>query len=175
VKQGLEILLDAADLLRAEKAIRIVIAGDGAAREKLEEKIRDRNLNNISMLPLQYGIDYKELLVDADVSLITQQSGSGNAFFPSKLLVTLAYSCPVVTVADEESALARAVANGQCGKNVSPGHAEQLANCLCDLSADRQPLRHWGANGRAYVEQFEQLRVLDKFLGELRSLGEKTQ
>ena len=175
VKQGLEILLDAADLLRAEKAIRIVIAGDGAAREKLEEKIRDRNLNNISMLPLQYGIDYKELLVDADVSLITQQSGSGNAFFPSKLLVTLAYSCPVVTVADQESALARAVAKGQCGKNISPGHAEQLANCLCDLSADRQPLGHWGANGRAYVEQFEQVRVLGKFLGELKSLGEKTQ
>ena len=175
VKQGLEILLDAADLLREQKAIRIVIAGDGAAREKLEEKIRDRNLNNISMLPLQYGIDYKELLVDADVSLITQQSGSGNAFFPSKLLVTLAYSSPVVTVADQESALARAVADGQCGKNVSPGHAEQLANCLCDLSADRQPLRHWGANGRAYVEEFEQRRVLDKFLGELRSLGEKTQ
>lgn len=175
VKQGLEILLDAADLLRAEKAIRIVIAGDGAAREKLEEKIRDRNLSSISMLPLQYGIDYKELLVDADVSLITQQSGSGNAFFPSKLLVTLAYSCPVVTVADEESALARAVANAQCGKNVSPGHAEQLANCLRHFSENRQPLRHWGANGRAYVEEFEQHRVLDKFLGELRSLGEKTQ
>jgi len=170
VKQGLEILLDAADLLRAEKKIRIVIAGDGAAREKLEKEIRDRNLNNISMLPLQYGIDYKELLVDADVSLITQRSGSGNAFFPSKLLVTLAYSCPVVTVADEKSALARAVANGQCGKNVLPGHPKQLANCLRDLSEDRQQLRHWAANGRAYVERFEQRRVLGKFLRELESL-----
>jgi colanic acid biosynthesis glycosyl transferase WcaI len=174
VKQGLEILLDAADLLRAEKAIRIVIAGDGAAREKIEEKIRDRNLSNISMLPLQYGIDYKEFLIDADVSLITQQSGSGNAFFPSKLLVTLAYSCPLVTVADEESALARAVANGRCGKNVLPGDPKQLANCLRDLSEDREQLRQWGANGRAYVEQFEQRRVLDKFLGQLKSLGEKT-
>ena len=173
VKQGLEVLLDAADLLRAEKKIRIVIAGDGAARKKIEREIRDRN--NMSMLPLQYGIDYKELLVDADVSLITQQSGSGNAFFPSKLLGTLAYACPVVTVADEESALVRAVANGQCGKNVLPGHAEQLANCLRHLSENRQPLRHWGANGRAYVEQFEQRRVLDRFLGELKSLGENTQ
>jgi colanic acid biosynthesis glycosyl transferase WcaI len=173
VKQGLEILLHAADLLRAEKQIRIVIAGDGAAREKIEKEIRDRN--NMSMLPLQYGIDYKEFLVDADVSLISQQSGSGNAFFPSKLLVTLAYSCPVVTVADEESALARAVANGRCGKNVLPADPKQLANCLRDLSEDRERLRHWGANGRAYVEQFEQRRVLDKFLGELRSLGEKPQ
>ena len=173
VKQGLEILLDAADLLGAEKKIRIVIAGDGAAREKIAKGIRDRN--NMSMLPLQYGTDYKELLVDADVSLITQQGGSGNAFFPSKLLITLAYSSPVVTVADEESALARAVANGQCGKNILPGHAEQLANCLRKLSEDRQQLCHWGANGRAYVEQFEQRRVLEKFLGELKSLGEKTQ
>ncbi|PYL85399.1 MAG: colanic acid biosynthesis glycosyltransferase WcaI [Verrucomicrobia bacterium] len=173
VKQGLEILLDAADLLRAEKKIRIVIAGDGAAREKIAKGIRDRN--NISMLPLQYGTDYKELLVDADISLITQQGGSGNAFFPSKLLITLAYSSPVVTVADEESALARAVANGQCGKNILPGHAEQLANCLRKLSEDRQQLRHWGANGRAYVEQFEQRRVLEKFFGDLKSLGEKTQ
>jgi colanic acid biosynthesis glycosyl transferase WcaI len=172
VKQGLEILLDAADLLRAEKQIRIVIAGDGAAREKIEKEIRDRN--NMSMLPLQYGIDYKEFLVDADVSLISQQSGSGNAFFPSKLLVTLAYSCPVVTVADEESALARAVANGRCGKNVLPVDPKQLANCLRDLSEDREQLRQWGANGRAYVEQFEQRRVLDKFLGQLKSLGEKT-
>ena len=173
VKQGLEILLDAADLLGAEKKIRIVIAGDGAAREKIAKGIRDRN--NMSMLPLQYGTDYKELLVDADISLITQQGGSGNAFFPSKLLITLAYSSPVVTVADEESALARAVANGQCGKNILPGHAEQLANCLRKLSEDRQQLRHWGANGRAYVEQFEQRRVLEKFLGELKSLREKTQ
>jgi colanic acid biosynthesis glycosyl transferase WcaI len=172
VKQGLEILLDAADLLRAEKQIRIVIAGDGAAREKIEKEIRDRK--NMSMLPLQYGIDYKEFLVDADVSLISQQSGSGNAFFPSKLLVTLAYSCPVVTVADEESALARAVANGRCGKNVLPADPKQLANCLRDLSEDREQLRQWGANGRAYVEQFEQRRVLDKFLGQLKSLGEKT-
>ena len=173
VKQGLDILLDAADLLGAGKKIRIVIAGDGTAREELAKGIRDRN--NMSMLPLQYGTDYKELLVDADVSLITQQGGSGNAFFPSKLLITLAYSSPVVTVADEESALARAVANGQCGKNILPGHAEQLANCLRKLGQDRQQLRHWGANGRAYVEQFEHRRVLEKFLGELKSLGEKTQ
>src|SRR5437667_7691046 len=69
VKQGLDILLDAADLLGAEKKIRIVIAGDGAAREKIAKGIRARN--NMSMLPLQYGTDYKELLVDADGSLIT--------------------------------------------------------------------------------------------------------
>jgi colanic acid biosynthesis glycosyl transferase WcaI len=170
IKQGLDILLDAAELLRAEKNIRIVIAGDGAARETLEKDMRSRNLTNVSMLPLQFGEDYKELLVDADVSLITQQSGSGNAFFPSKLLVTLAYASPVVTVADEESALARAVKDGGFGRNLPPGKPRELAGTFCDLAQDRQLVRDWGQVGREYVKRFEHQRVLGDFFAQLESL-----
>jgi colanic acid biosynthesis glycosyl transferase WcaI len=170
IKQGLDILLDAAELLGAEKDIRIVIAGDGAARETLEKDMRSRNLTNVSMLPLQFGEDYKELLVDADVSLITQQSRSGNAFFPSKLLVTLAYASPVVTVADEESALARVVKAGGFGKNVLPEKPQELANAFRDLAQDRQLLRDWGQAGREYVKRFDHQRVLDDFFVQLESL-----
>jgi colanic acid biosynthesis glycosyl transferase WcaI len=173
MKQGLHILLDAAASLRSDSNIHIVIAGDGAAREGLEKDVRARNLTNISMLPLQFETDYKELLADADVSLITQQSGSGNAFFPSKLLITLAYSSPVVTVADEESALARAVAEGRFGRNVRPGEPQQLANTLRELTADREQPRGWGKAGRVYVERFEQGRVLEKFVEQLKSLAKQ--
>jgi colanic acid biosynthesis glycosyl transferase WcaI len=169
VKQGLNLLIDAADLLRSEKKIRIVIAGDGAAREMLEREVSGRRLTNIAMLPLQFGIDYKELLVDADVSLITQQSGSGNAFFPSKLLITLAFSGPVVTVADDGSALARVVVEGRFGRNVVPGKPDLLGNILRELAQDRAQLRVWGAAGRTYVERFEQHRVLERFVHELKS------
>ncbi len=171
VKQGLSLLLDTAEFLRAESGVRIVIAGDGVARETLERDARERGLTNLSMLPLQFGTDYKELLIDADVSLITQQSGSGNAFFPSKLLVTLAHASPVVTVADQDSALARAVGEGQFGKNIPPGRPEQLAKTLHELARDRQLRRRWGENGRAYVQRFEQQRVLGKFVEHLESLG----
>ena len=170
IKQGLHLLLDAAELLRSDKDIRIVIAGDGAVREMLEQDARERGLTNLSMLPLQFGSDYKELLVDADVSLITQQSGSGNAFFPSKLLITLAYSSPVVTVSDEGSALARVVAEGRFGRNILPGKAELLAGTLRDLMQDRQQLRDWRAAGRNYVQRFEQRKVLEKFVARLEQL-----
>jgi len=170
VKQGLDILLDAAELLRAEKNIRIIIAGDGAAREVLEKDAQSRSLANVSMLPLQFGENYKELLVDANVSLITQQSGSGNAFFPSKLLVTLAYASPVVTVADEESALARVVKAGGFGTNLSPGQPEQIARTFRDLAQDRQLLRDLGLAGREYVKRFERRQVLGDFVARLESL-----
>ena len=173
VKQGLNILIDAAELLRADRLIRIVLCGDGAARELLEKEIRARNLANVSMLPLKFGTDYQELLVDADVSLITQQSGSGNAFFPSKLLVTLAHSSPVMTVADEESALAVAVKVGNFGVNLPPGRPEDIADKLRTLAANRAQLQKWGDAGREYVKQFEQCRILDDFFAKLQSLAEK--
>ena len=180
VKQGLNILLDVAEQLRNEPKIRIVLCGDGAERAALEQSVQDRHLANVSMLPLQFGRDYQELLVDTDISLITQQSGSGNAFFPSKLLVTLAHRSPVVTVADEESALAKAVNEGQFGVNVLPGDATKLAQTFRELALaaaspsdggqDRQSLRQWGENGRVYVERYDQRRLIEKFLGEVNSL-----
>jgi colanic acid biosynthesis glycosyl transferase WcaI len=171
VKQGLDILLDVADLLRNNPGIRIVLCGDGAERTILESAVAKRGLSNVSMLPLKAGRDYQELLVDTDVSLITQQSGSGNAFFPSKLLVTLAHSSPVLTVADEESALAKAVRLGQFGMNVLPGDPQQLANALVSMSADPTRLREWGAAGRVYVKRFEQAAVMERFVTRLAEVS----
>src|SRR3977135_1746218 len=50
VKQGLELLLDAADKLRSNLKIRIVLCGDGAERASLAQEIADRALTNVSML-----------------------------------------------------------------------------------------------------------------------------
>jgi colanic acid biosynthesis glycosyl transferase WcaI len=170
VKQGLNILLDAAAILRREPSIRIILCGDGAERSALEESVVERQLNNVTMFPLKFGREYQELLVDADISLITQQSGSGNAFFPSKLLVTLAHFSPVLTVADEGSALARAIKEGGFGLNVPPGNAQAIADALCDLSTRRDQLQEWGRAGRDYVKQFEQQPVMERFARELETI-----
>jgi colanic acid biosynthesis glycosyl transferase WcaI len=171
VKQGLDILLDVAEQLRGDPDIRIVLGGDGAEREALRRAVDERSLSNVTMLPLYHGREYQELLVDADVSLITQQSGSGNAFFPSKLLVTLAHGSPVVTVADEESALAKAVEDGAFGVNVVPGDATELAGMFRELSRDRQRLRRWGESGRIYVQRYDREKLLADFFEELKRLA----
>src|SRR5207249_3678705 len=172
VKQGLNILLDAAEQLRSNAGIRIVICGDGAERRTLAKLVESRGLTNVSMLPLLSGADYQELLVDADVSVITQQSGAGNAFYPSKLLITLAYGSPVVSVADEASALATAVREGRFGINLSPNQPSELARTFEQLARDREPLREWSENGRVYVRRFEQRRLLRDFVEQLKSLAD---
>jgi len=168
VKQGLEVLLETAALLR-NKPIRFLICGDGAQRENLAARSREMQLPDFSMLPLQRGRDYRALLVDADLCFITQQAGAGNSFFPSKLLGLLAESKPVVTVAAPECELALSVAEGNFGVNVPPGRPEELAALLDSLANDPERLWIYGANGRRYVEQFEKQRVMQSFVGELKS------
>jgi colanic acid biosynthesis glycosyl transferase WcaI len=169
VKQGLEILLETAALLR-DKPIRFLICGDGAQREALAARAREMQLPNFSMLPLQRGRDYRALLVDADVCFITQQAGAGNSFFPSKLLGILAESKPVVTVAAAECELALSLAEGKFGVNVPPGRPSELATLIDSLATDPERLWIYGQNGRRYVEQFEKARVMHNFADELRAL-----
>ena len=169
VKQGLEVLLETAALLR-DRPIRFLICGDGAQRETLAARAREMQLPNFTMLPLQFGRDYRALLVDADVCFITQQAGAGNSFFPSKLLGLLAESKPVVTVAAPECELALALAEGNFGVNIAPGRPQELATLLDSLASDPERLWIYGANGRRYVEQFDKPRVMQSFADELRAL-----
>ncbi|CAN5275698.1 colanic acid biosynthesis fucosyltransferase WcaI [soil metagenome] len=170
VKQGLDILIDAAPQL-ASSGVRIVICGDGAEREELATRARELQLPNVTMLPLQPAGEYAAMLVDADVCLVTQQAGSGSAFFPSKLLNTLAYARPVVTVADAESQLARALEQGQFGVNVAPGRPDELAEALEALRHDPDRLQKYGEAGCVFVEQFESNAVSERFLEVLKTVA----
>jgi colanic acid biosynthesis glycosyl transferase WcaI len=169
VKQGLEVLLQTAPLLRDQR-IRLLICGDGAQREVLAARARELKLPNFSMLPLQADRDYRALLVDADLCFITQQAGAGNSFFPSKLLGLLAESRPVVTVAAPECELALSLAKGNFGVNIPPGRPQELADLLDALASDPRRLSDYGAAGRRYVEQFAKGRVMRKFADQLQSV-----
>lgn len=171
VKQGLDVLIDTAGLVRNPR-IRIVICGDGAQRDVLAERVRELALPNVTMLPLQAGEDYLALLLDVDLCFITQQAGSGNSFFPSKLLGLLAQSKPVVTVAAPSCELAQSVHEGRFGVNIPPGQPAEVAKLLDALVENPAQLEAYGRAGREYVEQFDKKRVFETFARELHSLGE---
>ena len=170
VKQGLDVLIDAAQLLRNRK-IRIIICGDGAQREALTAQVASLRLPNVTMLPLHAGRDYVALLTDVDLCFITQQAGSGNSFFPSKLLGLLAASKPVITVAAPSCELALSLLEGGFGINVPPGEPAEVAKVLDAVADNPERRKQFGLAGRKYVEQFEKQRVFDSFARELDSLG----
>ena len=123
-KHGVEILLETARLI-PDAGLAIVICGDGTRRRTLERRALELELKNVILLPLQPEQEYLEMMVDADVFLVTQQPGSGSLFFPSKLLRGLALSKAIVVVADSDSDLTRAAEEGKFAMIAEPGRAEE--------------------------------------------------
>lgn len=169
IKQGIGILAEAAAKV-ANPKIRFWVSGEGADKERFLQKIKDLGVKNLVLSSLLPDQEYRQMLVDADVCVITQQKGSGACFFPSKLLQTLAYSKPVVSVADTHSELFRAMADGRFGVNVLPDEPEDLAKTLDWLSHDSTSLQAMGAAGREFVAQFEMNKVLAEFMDQLTAL-----
>jgi colanic acid biosynthesis glycosyl transferase WcaI len=173
VKQGLDVLIHAAELVHNNR-VRIIICGDGARREFLSKQVDQLKLKNVLMLPLQQSGYYEEMLVDADLSLITQQKNSGACFFPSKLLAYLAFAKPVLTVADNSSELAIALKRGQFGMNVEPENASAVAEAIESLAEDQEQLRAFSRAGAAFVRQFEAKSVHLRFEQDLFALVEES-
>jgi colanic acid biosynthesis glycosyl transferase WcaI len=76
VKHGLEILIEAARLLKNDR-IKIVICGEGSARDSILHAIARHNLKNVLLLPLQPDADYRAMLVASSRS----KTDRGGRFF----------------------------------------------------------------------------------------------
>lgn len=178
MKQGLEVVVDAAALARTESTnagnssrALWAICGEGAAKPALEEKSRAKGIDEVRLYSLQPDNLYHALLGEADICLITQQRGTGQFFFPSKLLSILQYGRPVLAVADETSELARAVHQGKFGAVVAPGDAPALLRAAQSmLSATPEQRETWAKNGRGWVDQFRRSHVLGAFENRLAQL-----
>ncbi len=170
-KQGLEVVIDAAGKAAGENVL-WVICGEGAAKRDLQASLDAQPNVPVRLMPLQPDGLYRSLLAEADISLITQQKGTGQFFFPSKLLSILQYGRPVLAVADESSELARAVRQGQFGLVVPPADAEALGQAAQTMiNASPATLRQWSENGRTWVRQFQRSQVLGCFSAELAKLS----
>jgi colanic acid biosynthesis glycosyl transferase WcaI len=172
-KQGIDVLLEAAQQLQS-KPITLVIAGAGAEREALAERVAKLDLPQLRLLPLLSDDDYAAMLADADIGLITQASGTGKYFFPSKLLSLLQAGLPVATVADADSELARAVVEGGFGVNIAPGRAAALATALDELQANPERRAQLRARTR-WVQRFSPAIVLPQFAQQLEQLAGDTR
>ncbi len=169
VKQGLNILIAAARQLK-QRQIQIIICGDGAQKQELAKAIAASALENVRLLPLQPELHYLEMLIDANLNVITQQSGASGCFFPSKLLKSLALGRPVLTVCDPASELGRFVEEAGCGVSVSPEAPDLLAQQLEELQQSPVLLQQYARAAKVAAGTFDQADIHQQFERRLISI-----
>lgn len=103
-KQGLESVIDAADELSAQPWL-FVIVGQGGGKARLENRGRERGLENVIFFPLQSYDALPALLKMADCHLVVQKRGAADAVLPSKLTNILAVGGNAVITAEPDTEL----------------------------------------------------------------------
>jgi len=165
-KQGLEIILEAASRLVANREIQFVLCGDGAARAKLFEKYE--KLPNVVWLPLQPLVRLNDLLNMADIHLLPQRADVADLVMPSKLTGMLASGRPVLATAQAGTQVAEVVCS--CGKVIEPGDVQGVVQGLLELLHSPQQRTILGAAARQASYEWDKSNVLRHFEGQLYRL-----
>lgn len=159
-KQGLDVVLEAAARLEESPAIRFVLCGDGAARQRLQQQYA--GLRNVTWLPLQPADSLNELLNLADVHLLPQREDAADIVMPSRLLGMMASARPVLATALQSTQVGKLV--GQCGVLSQPGDVPAFVEALQRLVEDGALREELGAAGRRIArERFSMEAVLEGF------------
>ena len=135
------------------KEIIFVFIGEGIKKNYIEEKVREKGLDNILFFPYQPREMLTYSLGLADVSLVTLEKGFEGMVVPSKIYGILSSGRPVIAVVGEESEIVEIIREGKCGKIVKIGDYQALVDNIMDYYKDRKKCRTDGLNGRRYFEE----------------------
>ncbi len=153
VKQGLGVILEAAEKTRDRVDVEYLFVGDGAMRRELELVARARSLNHVRFIPLLKNDEFQQMLAATDIALITQQRVVSNIVFPSKTVTLLAAGCPLIASVNSESEVAKVVVRSCAGVVVEPENAEALSGAILELSKNKEMLARMSWEARRFAEE----------------------
>lgn len=151
--QDVDVILEAADLLRGYAEIHFLVVGDGVEKARLEDKAQGMRLSNVQFLPMQPRQRYADVLHASDVSLATLRAEVATPVVPSKILSVMAAGRPVVASMNLDGDAPRLIEEAQCGYALPPGNPQALADAVLSLYRDAALRERLGRNGRRYAEQ----------------------
>lgn len=147
---ALDALLDAAALLRDEP-LQLVMVGDGHEKARLQQRVADEGLANVTLLPPIPKAQIPSMLAAIDIAYIGWQRVPIYRFgiAPNKLMDYMMAGCAVLHSVEAGN---DPVAEADCGLTVPPESAPAIAGGLRRLAAlPADERRAMGARGRAFV------------------------
>jgi colanic acid biosynthesis glycosyl transferase WcaI len=157
--QGLETVLDAADLVRAVQSIQIVLVGSGQDEARLKAYAASKRLNNVLFLGRRPLSEMPAINDLADVLLVhLRDLPFFAATVPSKTQVALAAGRPVLMAVRGDAATI--VRCAKAGLTCPPEDPRALADAMVRMSnASIEELEQMGRNGRSYYDSHMSLEV----------------
>lgn len=161
IPNGLDIIIESAKIIEEkEPNIHFILVGEGTEKERLKIKSQQLGLNNITFCASVTKSSVPTVLSLADCLVISVPNFTIYSYgiSPNKFFDYLASGKPVIYAGSPSNSI---IEEAQAGITVEPGNPQALAEGILKINrmtvAERSLL---GANGRAYVEKYHNIKVL---------------
>jgi glycosyltransferase involved in cell wall biosynthesis len=171
--QGLECVIETAEILQSRRDIAFLIIGDGAERGKLEAMIQERGITNVRLLGLQPRELMPDWIASADILLVCLRDlPVFETVIPSKIFEFLAQERPVIVAARGE--IRRMTEEAGAAWVIDPQDPQAMADAVEAIAQQPEEARRRAAAGRRWVkDEFVRdtlaLRMLDFMTKTVRS------
>ena len=171
--QGLECVIETAEILQSRPDIAFLIIGDGAERGKLETMIQERDITNVRLLGLQPRELMPDWIASADILLVCLRDlPVFETVIPSKIFEFLAQERPVILAARGE--IRRMAEEAGAAWVIDPQDPQAMADAVEAIARQPDEARRRAAAGRRWVkDEFVRdtlaLRMLDFMTKTVRS------
>lgn len=170
LSNDLDVVLDAAALLKDNPAIRIVFLGDGKEKPRLQIRATEMGLTNVLFLPPVPKSAMAEALAASDACLaILKPIELYKTTYPNKVFDYMAAGRPVILAID--GVVRQVIEEAQAGISVTPGDPVSMAKAITDLASNPAKCRKMGKNGRLAIEnKFSRIELAEKFTALLETM-----
>jgi len=164
LSQNLEILIEAADRLRSLERLTIAIVGDGAKRDVLQRKARERGLDRIvRFFPYQPKETLHDSFSSADVFVVSLKAGIEGFIVPSKVYGILAAGRPFIAATDPSAEPAMIARETGSGLVAQAGDPDALAAAIVSMYNDPAGTREMGVRARETARRFDRKNAVQAY------------
>lgn len=152
IAQGLEVIIEAADILKENNDIIFNFYGDGPEKQMLMDMVKGKGLNNVNFFPVQSKPNMPKIIASMDATVVPlKKIDLFKGALPSKMFEALASELPIVLAVEGEAE--KLITDAKGGIVVEPENGKEIARAILELYKDKELKAKLGANGRAYVEK----------------------
>jgi len=157
--QAMEVVIEAADILRKHSDIVFLIVGTGPKEKRLKLEVQRRKLNNVILVGARSHRLIPDFISWADVCLIpyvNKETFQKN--IPSKMYEYMAGGKAIIINLEGEAA--KVIEKAKAGLVVKAGSPLSLAKGILYLVHNQKLREQMGKNGREYVVKYRDKKVL---------------
>ncbi|WP_105199411.1 glycosyltransferase family 4 protein [Pseudoalteromonas sp. T1lg10] len=160
---ALDKIVEAASLLRDDDDIRIIFAGGGADRPRIEKLVSESGLTNIVMIPRQPKEKMPALWSLCDVSLVhLKDTPLFETVIPSKIFESMGMGLPIIISAPLGEAT-EIINSADCGIVSPPENSNELAAAIRSIKA--HGVTEYAQKSINAAKQYDRRVLANKMLG----------